>query len=161
MDIVGQPSYSIDVTTTAGSFADTKPVNIVQRDIWPSKGPGVTFNAARMWHSEVVRSGWAALDVTLPVPVTLTRLGIHTQHSGQYHAAEGVRIQVKDGDEYRDVVEQDLKSVDAIVSIPATRGMKWRIHLRAGASRHVVVRGLRFFGESGEIFPPAVPYTGP
>jgi len=161
MDIVGQPSLDIDVTTSSGSSHGTKPLNVVQRDIWPSKGPGVQFNAARTWHSQASDSGWVSLDVIFPVAVTLARMGIHTQHSGQYHAAERVRIQVKEGEEYRDVVEQDLKSVDAIVAMPPTRGTKWRVHLRAGKSKMVVVRGLRFFGESGEVFPPAVPYRGP
>jgi hypothetical protein len=161
IEIVGQPSYAIDVTANSGSRFGSTPINVVQRRIDPSKGPGITWNQPTMWHSEASESGWVSLDVTFPVPVTLTKMGIHTQHSGQYHAAERVRIQVKDGEEYGDVVEQDLKSVDAVVPVPPTRGMKWRIHLRAGKSKCVVVRGLRFFGESGEIFPPAVPYSGP
>ena len=114
-----------------------------------------------MWHSEASQSGWVSLDLTFPVAVTLTKMGIYTQHSGQYHAAERARIQVQDGDEYRDVVEQDLKSVDAVVAMPPTRGIQWRLHLRAGKTKYVVVRGLRFCGESGEVFPPAVPYDGP
>lgn len=161
MDIVGQPSYNVDVTTGSGALYGTQPVNVVQRRIDPNKGPGIGFNAASMWHSEVSESGWVSLNLTFPVPVTLTKMGIYSQHSGQYHAADRARIQVEDGEEYRDVAEQDLKSADAIVSMPPTRGVKWRLHLRAGRSKIVVVRGLRFSGESGEVFPPAVPYTAP
>jgi hypothetical protein len=159
MEIVGQPSYDIEVTTPSGSTFASKPINIVQRDIRPSKGPGVTYDAARMWQSDVASSGWVSLDVTFPVAVTLTKIGIYTQHSGQYHAAQRVRIQVESEGEFRDVVEQDLENVDAAVPMPATRGQRWRIHLRAGESKMVVVRGLRFSAASGGIFPPAVPYA--
>lgn len=161
MEIVGQPSYDINVTTGSGSTYGSKPINIVQRRIDPSAGPGNTWNAASMWSSDVSPTGWVSVEVTLPVPVMLTRIGIHTQHSAQYHAAERVRIEVKDGEQYRDVVEQDLDNVDAVVSMPPTRGKIWRIHLRADRTKMVVVRGLRFFNESGEIFPPAVPYRRP
>jgi hypothetical protein len=67
-------------------------------------------------------------------------------------------IEVEQDGKYRTVVERDLASVDAAVPLEPTRGQKWRIHLRAGETRIVVVRGLRFFNASGEIFPPSVPY---
>lgn len=157
IEIVGQPDYRIKLTTTCASLHHTVANNLVQVDIWPS----TTFNASRMWHSVELSTGWVTFDLTFPVPVTLTKIAIHTQHSGQYHAAERARIEVKDGEDYRKVVEQPIENVDALVSMPPTRGKTWRLHLQAGKSKMIVVRGLRFFDESGEIFPPAIPYSGP
>ena len=62
---------------------------------------------------------------------------------------------------FRNVIEKPVDKIDAQVAFPATRGQAWRLSLRAGPSKVVVVRGLQFFNESGEIFPPMVPYDGP
>ncbi|MCY2989316.1 MAG: hypothetical protein NTY19_15785 [Planctomycetota bacterium] len=157
MKIVGHPPYEIEVTTSSGSTFGSKPSNVVQCEILPSSGPGVTYDASRMWTSDAAPSGWVSLDVTFPVVVTLNAMRIYTEHSGQYHRAHRARIQVQKGNEFEDVVERDLEAADATVSMSPTRGQTWRVHLLAGPSKIVVVRGLRFASSSGEIFPPAVP----
>ncbi len=160
LDIPGQPFPVPAVTTSSGETFGSKASNVVGREIKPSKGPGVTYDASTMWHSAASETGWVALDVAFPFPVTLARMGIYTQHSGQFHPANRARIQIQDRktDEFRDVVEGDMDGVDALIDIPETRGKTWRVHLRAGSTMMVVVRGLRFFSPTGEIFPPLVPY---
>lgn len=167
MEIPGQPKYSIDVKTTSGETFGSHAGNIVCRWIRPSKAiepgqkPGSNFDPGTMWHSAEAPTGWVLLDLTFPFPLTLTKIGVHTQHSGVYHAATAVRLEVSEESGFRNVVEKQLDKVDAQVAFPATRGQAWRLSLRAGASKVVVVRGLQFFNESGEIFPPMVPYDGP
>ena len=135
--------------------------NIVHNQIKPSKGPGVNYDAQTMWSSAPSETGWVSFDLAFPFPVTLAKIGIYTQHSGQYHPANRGRVQVKktDADDFRDVVENDLRTVNALITLPETRGKTWRVHLRAGPSKIVVVRGLRFFSPKEEIFPPPVPYS--
>jgi len=160
LDIPGQPSAVPNVTTTSGETLGSKVSNVVGNEIKPSKGPEVTYDAGTMWHSAEAETGWVSLDIAFPFPVTLTKLGIYTEHSGQYHPANRARIQIqKEGaDEFRDIAEDDLDGVNAMLALPETRGKAWRVHLRAGPSKVVVVRGLRFFSPKDEIFPPAVPY---
>lgn len=159
MKIVGHPPYEIEVTTSSGSTFGSKPGNVVQCEILPSTGPGVTYDAARMWTSDATATGWVSLDVAFPVVVSLKAMRIYTEHSGQYHRAHRARIQVQKGNDFEDVAEQDLEAPDGTVSMSPTRGQTWRVHLLAGPSKMVVVRGLRFASPSGEIFPPAVPFS--
>ncbi len=160
MIIPGQLRYEIQVSTPSGESFGTHASNIVLNVIKPSKGPGNTFDNKTMWHSEKSATDWVSLDLTFPVPVTLMTIGIYTEHSGQYNRANRARIQVKEGTEMRDILESDIATADATVKIPETSGQAWRIHLRAGPSTSVTVRGLRFASPSGEIFPPLLPYTG-
>lgn len=160
MNIVGQPPGTIEVTTPSGDLYGGKASNIVQCEIKRNEGEN-TFDAARMWHSAKSETGWISLRVALPVPVRLTKMAIYTQHSGKYHAANRARIEIEQNGQFRQVAECELDKPDARVSLPPTRGQVWQVHLRAGASKVVVVRGLRFGDESGEIFPPAVPYGDP
>jgi hypothetical protein len=161
LDIPGQPQWNIKVTTTSGETFGSKVSNIVHNQIKPSKGPGVTFDPHTMWSSAASQTGWVSFDLTFPFPVTLAKMGIHTQHSGLYHPANRAKVQVRmdDADDFRDVAESELGTVDALITLPETRGKTWRVQLRAGPSKIVVVRGLRFFSPKEEILPPPVPYV--
>ena len=161
MEIPGQPNYAIEVTTDSGQTFNSAAKNIVNKWIRPSQGPAVTFDPGTMWQSAESSTGWVSLDLTFPFPVTLTKLGLHTQHSGQYHASDRARLEVSSDGGFREITAKPLERIDAQIAFPETRGQTWRLHLQAGPSKTVVVRGLRFFSASGEIFPPMVPYDGP
>ncbi len=159
MTIPGQPD-GVTVTTDSGEEFGSKVGNIVQGRIGASKKTGeVTFDSGTMWQSAKATDGWVSVDVTFPDEVTLTRLAVHSQHSGIYHAAEAVRVLVRDsGEGFREVAEAALKSVDDTVNLPETKGRGWRFQFRAGPSGIVVLRGLQFFSGDDELFPPLVPY---
>ena len=156
-EIPGQVSYKLLATTDSGETNGSKAGSMLLTPVAPSSGPGITFDPRTMWHSAEATEGWVQAEVTFPLPAQLTKVAVHSQHSGQYHAAHAVRIEARLDDAWRPVAEAELPSVDDAVSFPATQAQEWRFHFRAGDSNHVVVRGLRFFSGEAEIFPPFVP----
>ena len=158
MEIVGQPT-GIVVRTASGEAFSSKAGNVVQNIIKPSMNTGqVSYDAGRMWHSEKSATGWVSLELLFPFIVELTGIGIHTQHSGKYHAAEVVRIfSHTKGEKYSLVKESRLRSVDERVNFTFTKTQYLKLDLKAGSSGYVVVRGLQFFSGSEEIFNPLLP----
>jgi hypothetical protein len=159
MQIPGQPDL-VKVTTEAGEDFGSKVGNIVQHQILPSKNVGkVMYDASNMWQSAKSTTGWVAVDVTFPFAVELTRVGIHSQHSGQYNPAKAARIAVQvENRQFTKLVEADLKAVDDTVAFEKTKGQVWRFEFQAGESGCVVLRGLQFFSGDDELFPPQVPW---
>jgi uncharacterized Zn finger protein (UPF0148 family) len=144
----------IKVRTEYGETYNSKVVNIVQHGIKPSINTGkVTYDSTSMWHSAQVNSGWVSVFVTFPNPVALTAVGVHTQHSGIYHAAEAVRIYAAAPDNsYRLVADTVLRSVDVRVGFPPTKAQQWKFEFKPGKSGYVVVRGLQFFNGDTELY---------
>lgn len=157
MTIDGQAAYTFEVNTDSGETWGTRVSNLVQNKIWPSEGG--KFVSDSMWHSRPSAGGWVALVVTFPVPITLTAIGIHSQHSGVSHAADALLMERLTRDGMFTVVEGAVPSVDAIVPLPEpASGRIWRISLHSRSSKEVTLRGLRFITPDGEIFPPSIPY---
>jgi DNA-directed RNA polymerase subunit RPC12/RpoP len=158
MEINGQPA-GIAVRTPSGEAYSSKAANVVQNIIKPSIDTGqVTYDAARMWHSEKSAAHWVSLELLFPFPVELTGIGIHTQHSGKYHAAEAVKISARTNKtEYTVIKELRLRSIDERVPFAFTRAQYWKLDFKTGSSGYVVVRGLQFFSGSEEIFCPLIP----
>jgi hypothetical protein len=161
MSIPGQPDGPV-VTTRSGEEYGSKVANIVQGRIAENERNGkVTFDSKTMWHSAKSATGWVAAQIAFPYDAELTRIVVHSQHSGQYHIAKAVRVAVGDnGEHLRQVIEKNLDSADSEVSFPATKGRVWQVELRADETGQVVVRGLQFFSGEDELFPPLVPYRG-
>lgn len=159
MKLAGQPD-AVQISTQSGEEFESKVSNCVQGQIVPSQKTGqITFDASKMWCSSETKSGWVSLEIHFPTEVELTKVAIHSQHSGEYHAAAAARIAVGlKNKRFRDVVKEPLKDVDAIVDFPKTKGRVWQFDFQAGPSRFVVLRGLRFFSGEDELFPPLVPY---
>lgn len=156
LPIPGQPV--VLVTTDSGETFNSKVGNAVQNMILPSKKTdSITYDGKWMWSSGKTSTGWVSVQVEFPYPIELTRLGVHSQHSGQYHAAQAVRVSVAEPNGFTPVTTASLKSVDATVTLKPTVGQKWRFEFRAGSSGMVVLRGLEFFSGDDEIFPPLVP----
>jgi hypothetical protein len=112
-----------------------------------------------MWQSRPAgaNASWVTVDVNFPAAVTLTGIGIHSQHSG-HHAADALRVEVASAGDYVPVGETVLESVDQMVPIPARTARSWRFWFHAADGKAVVLRGLRFFSRNGEIVPPVVPF---
>jgi hypothetical protein len=157
MSIPGQVENAVLASTPSGEAYGTSIENVVQGWIMPSAGPGITFDPATMWCSEISETGWVTIELLFPLPVELDRMTIHSQHSGAYHAAEHARILAWiDGADVL-VADQALESVDAEVDFAAAVSDQWTLHLEAGRSRRVVVRGLQFHLGDAEVFPPFIP----
>ena len=107
-----------------------------------------------MWQSRDSIDGLSSVVVTFPVPVTLTGVGVHSQHSGVHSAADGVRIEVPAKGTPLCVAEMPLPSPDVNVPLLGPAPAKeWRIFFHAENKKAVTIRGLRFFTRTGEIFP--------
>ncbi len=164
MNIPGQPPYAPIVSTNSGEDFGSSAQSIVGSRILPSTAPAEggkpTFSGKSMWQSRPAdaNGGWVMVSVTFPAVVTLTKVGIHSQHSGRYHAADQLRLEVASRDDFNLVGETALEEVDQVVPVPPTTGRTWRFWLHASDGKAVVVRGLRFFGRKGEILPPVVPF---
>ena len=161
MEIPGQPPYAVEVTTTSGETFASSVQNIVLGRIKPSRGPGVTYDPNSMWASDSTTDGWVSVDVTFPFRVALTRMRIHSEHSGRYHPATAARIAIFDENDVVLVAEQDLSSADACVEFARRMSRRWQLSFRASESQMVTIRGLEFFDGDKEVFPPPVPYEGP
>lgn len=158
--IPGQPDYALAAVTPSGETFRSSVENSVIGVIRPSAGPGVTYDQTSMWTSDVTEDGWATLDVTFPIPVGLTGLGVHSQHSGLYHAALAVQVAtVLDGVE-AEVARRNLASTDSYVEFPRHLSRFWRFRFLTGRTRMVVIRGLEFFDGEDAVFPPLIVYRG-
>jgi hypothetical protein len=156
MTIEGQPPYKVEVATNSGETFGTSVSNIVQNRLRPSEGG--QFDSRSMWQSRPSPNGWATLRVTFPIKVTLTGIGIHSEHSGKFNAADGMRVKAHTRTGATILAETPLQATDvAIPLIEATAADVWDFDFHARNSKEVTLRGLRFFTRSGEIFPPEVP----
>ena len=153
--IPGQPPYEIRGTTQSGEAYGSSLDRMLLGEIRPSQVTTnrSTFDEHTMWHSDEAPTGWVSCDLTFPVTVTLTRIAVYSEHSGQYHRAHHARVLAKLGDDFHKVASRHLPSADSEVDFPATRAKVWRLELQAGPSRVVVLRGLRFFQGEEEILP--------
>jgi hypothetical protein len=164
MTIPGQPPYAPALKTPSGEDFGTAVGNIVGQRVEPSvevRGASraiQSFNSKTMWQSGPSDSGWVMIEASFPANVTLSGIGIHSQHSAKYHAADGVRVEAQGQRGYKLVAEQPLESIDSIAKFRPTRARVWHLYFHAADGHVVVLRGLRFFSQSGEITPPIVPY---
>lgn len=116
----------------------------------------VGFDARSMWHSGQVNSkGWVSIEVVFPTEVELDRIRVYSQHSGAYHRATRVQVEVFEDYRYRLVVQRALASHTTSAAFPATRGKSWKLAFKGAAGGFVVIRGLRFFIGNEEFYPPA------
>ena len=157
MTIPGQPAHALAVSTRSGEDYGSAAERLALGRVRPNAGPGVTYDAGTMWHSSRSADGWVALDLAFPAAVTLTGVGIHTGHSGQYHQAQAVRLELLDAAPPTVVAAGAVADADCLLGMPAATGRTWRLSLRAGPSGMVTVRGLEFRGAAGEdVYPPMV-----
>lgn len=158
MSIPGHFPYAIDVSTMNGEAYGSKATNAVLGQIKNNAGPGITYDAGTMWHSETSVDSWVSIDLKFPIDLSLNKIVVHSQHSGKYHTAKAVRVQVKQGAGFSDISKKELNSPDDAVGFSMTRGDEWRLWFKCGESHALVIRGLQFFHDDTEVFPPFVPY---
>jgi len=159
MTLPGLPDFYPKVTTDAGEAVYSKVGNVVSGEIKPSAGPGITYDPANMWHSDKLEGKPATLTFEFPVPIELTGLAIHSQHSGLDHAVTAVQLEAIEKSRFQTVTDQKVAEVDAIVAFPKTRSRSWRVTLEPGPSGMIVLRGVRFLNGDNEVVPHLVPYA--
>lgn len=158
MTIPGHPDYGPIFTTPSGEDSGSKVGNLNGRFILPNEGPGVTFSVANMWDSARQPDGKIILNMEFPEPVTLTKIVIHSEHSGQYNRAAHVLIETIDGANSERVADSAITSADADIEFAQATGRVWRLTMQAGQSGKICLRGLQFFNSEQPVFPPPVPY---
>lgn len=159
MSIPGRPEYGPQFSTPSGEGFGSKVTNLNRRGILPNQGPGVTFNPHWMWASNKQPSGQIVLNLSFPGEVSLDRMIIHSEHSGKYNRAEAVKIEIVDRVESIHVTDQLVSSADESIEFEAASGKDWRLTLTAGPSGNVCMRGLEYFSDEQQLFPPPVPYN--
>lgn len=153
-----QDDYEIIVSSSTSSQLGTIPGNIVQHRIKPNlSGMGVQFDAANMWHSGFIND-WAFVVVDFPLTVTLDKIGLHAQHSGQYHQVDSIKIEYYSGGDYVTVLTDTVSNQDQWFAFTENTSDKWKIYFKPGVSQGIVIRGLQFYYLDEEVFPPLIPY---
>ncbi len=161
MTIPGHPDYAVEAEVLSGGEHNGSSVkNIVQGQLEPSTGPGVQFHARRMWAGGTGPNTWVSAEFTFPMPVELTGIGVHSQHSGKYNMAAAVKVQAQSGSRFETLVEQPVRKPDVVVSFEPTTARTWRLFFKTGKQPKVCIRGLRFFSGGDEIFSPRIPFVG-
>jgi len=153
------------VTTDSGEAFGSRVSNVVNGPRVAANEPSadprpgaVTFDPRSMWHSDRAAAGRVSVEVEFPFEAELTAVAVHSEHSGRYHAADAVRVAVRDADgAHREIAAAGLATPDETVKFPPTRARRWRFEFRAGGSGYVVLRGLRFFSGDDELFGPLIP----
>jgi hypothetical protein len=107
-----------------------------------------------MWHSEPVAEN-VTLDLTFPFPVELTKIRLYSGHSGQYHPVKAfsVSASTETGDQ-KPLANHEMASFDGDVTFPATESQRWHLEMTPSESKTIVLRGLRFYSGTTEVFPP-------
>ncbi len=152
MPIEGHPWEVIASTADGEEFGSTAG-NAVQGLLVPSSSDA-GFDASVMWHTayDLAPGTFVGVDLELPVPVRLSGLAVHSEHSGLYHRSDHLRVTTLDDQVVR--VDQPLAGADARVTFAPFVAQRLRVQLRVPASGAVTVRGLRFFEGALELFPP-------
>ncbi len=149
-----QNDLKVRVTTTSGEAYNSSTKNILLGQIDSNNNDGkITYNPKTMWHSGKGREGWVKLKLSFPAEMELDQMNIYTQHSGRFHIANAIRISAGKGSKRKLVIEKRLASADETVKFKSTKSQEWTIELKSGDRESVVVRGIRLFSKSRELFP--------
>ncbi len=157
-DIPNQKTYKLNVFTNSGEAFGTHVENIVQHQIKQNvSGIGVVFDQNTMWQSEP--GTLAVAEVHFPFSVSIDRIGVHSQHSGQYNKADNVKIETYNKGNYTLIYNGNLSDADQYISFSTSSDSVWRFSFKPGTSKTVTIRGLEFFFKDEAVFPPLIPYV--
>lgn len=152
------PPLGPHAATDFGEILGSRVLNLVEiQRVIRANSATVKFDPRSMWHSDKVNEkGWASLEVIFPVPVELNKVAVHSQHSGQFHRAKEVQIETADNKGIFSFVHKaTLSKADSQVTIQETKAKVWRFAFRGDVNGHIVIRGLRFFINNEEFYPPS------
>ncbi len=158
MELPGRPAYGVALSSSDIATFGTSLDAIVLNEILPSAGPGVLFVTNFMWNSALGAPGtWSDIDLRFPLAARLSRITVHSEHSGRYHRAQALEILARGAEGYELMARAENPQADQSVAFAARRAREWRLRLRRGDSGYITLRGLRFFDGQVEILPKMVP----
>ncbi len=157
MKLPGYPDFDPILATPSGEDNGSK-VTFINREILPSTGPGVTFRARYMWASTKQPNRKVVINVSFPEEIPLSSVMLHSQHSGKYNRAESVVIEAKTTEGFQPVASQRVEQADERVEFSRTTAQDWRFTFTAGPSQKICLRGIQYFLDETQMFPPWVPY---
>jgi hypothetical protein len=152
--IAGGSGFS--VSTPIPSAFGSNITNLTKRDSIPPDTPEYGYDPNRMWHSPEITPG-TYFHVTVeftPNPVPLDRIVIYTAYGNSTHRAAAGKIFVDQQPQGRD---WESPTSEANVQFPSMVGKRWHFHFLVGGSKHVAIRGFRFFSGALEIVPAPPP----
>lgn len=162
-EILGQKSFKIIVSTEDHELEGTAASNIVhtaiRTDKYQNLKSSVGFDPKTMWLGKP-EDGIITATLTFPIPVSLSKLCVHSGCGGKYHSAKSIQVQVEKEGEFVDVCTYELKSLDEYVSFKKTEAQVWHLSFKTQKNSKIVIRGVRFFTNQCEIFSPVIPYQG-
>lgn len=120
------------------------PLDKIQPHVWLSK--------------KASANSWATVEVTFPIPVTLDRMLVYSQHGGNQHRVEQIQVksQAQNG-LFKILGSATAATANTAVNFSPTTARVWQVRLRSGSSGQVAVRGIRYFHGGKEWFPPEEP----
>lgn len=157
MKLPGHPDFDPILTTPSGEDNGSK-VTFINREILPSTGPGVTFRARYMWASTKQPNRKVVLNLSFPAEIPLSSVMLHSQHSGKYNKAESVVIEARATEGFQLVESQRVEQADERVVFSQTTAQDWRFTFTTGPSQKICLRGIQYFLDETQVFPPWVPY---
>lgn len=158
MTLPGHPDFYPVVTTDAGEELGSRAVNVIQGEIKPSAGPGITYDPGNMWHSKPLPGGKAVLEIEFPFAIAADELVIHSQHSGIDHEVSAMKLERLDGSgSAAAIADQRVGSIEEAVSFEPTESRQWRLTLRTGKTPFLVLRGLDFRRKGKPVVPRLIP----
>ena len=135
-------SNSLPVVTVihGGEDWESQVSNICGTAIPP---PEEGYRKESAWHSDPMNPGdWAQVEIELPEAKALGRVVVASQHSGHAHMVVEIEVSA--------IHENSIGPKRVVTNYPdtyidiedPTETRKWQFGFRAGASGHVVIRGL-------------------
>ena len=151
MKIPGHPDAEIQAETQAGETYDSRVSNIFKGPLVENTGPCCKFSGTSMWHSGALNPNDAALTVKFPLPISINRILVHSQHSGNYHMAEGVSTRLYLGEKQVSEYNERIHYPDKELLFPVQLVDKVEFIFKPGESKMIVIRGIRFFNGIEEL----------
>ncbi len=159
IEIFGQKGYRINVTTQSGEDAGTKASyivhNLIKANRKTNKGNGLIKE--HMWMSGKTQNGRIDIELEFPIPVRMNSICVLSQCGGGYFPVKAIWVEA-DMQGFKQVGEkQNVIKDEEYVTFKQVKAKRWRLYFKPDEGGQVVIRGLRFFSERGEIFCPLYP----
>jgi len=157
MNLPRHPDFDPIMTTPSGEDTGSRVAHL-NRGIVPSAGPGITFRGRFMWSSKKQPNRKVVLNLSFPGKIPMTAIMLHSQHSGKHNKPESILIEAKTSEDFEHVASQPVEQADERISFPRTTAQDWRFTFTADSTQKICLRGLQYFSDETQVFPPWVPY---
>ncbi|MCE5186088.1 MAG: hypothetical protein LLF76_08190 [Planctomycetaceae bacterium] len=158
-----QRPFEVAIQSDAPNLADTKPQNIVHGVIWPltlgrsDQGiKGLASNA--MWMTELSPFAWGKMDVQFPVEIKLSKVTLYFDCGNLGYMPSKVNIGPADKSASMPWIDRGVSSPEMELSFEPQTIEGIRVQFQAGTSGRIVLRGIRFYTDTGEVFCPDFPF---